>query len=161
MLNWFEKVTDFDAGRDRLRAARYGLIETAGGRFVAIHLHPWPKLISMPEIWPVGERFHARGDADRCFLYYNQPRRMSQFMALKYVTSTRGSSYATLRAALAVLDALAELKRTDAILCDAANTRISDRVLRRFGWEPHAPQRWHRNFIRRFYGSYPSVVIPQ
>jgi hypothetical protein len=23
------------------------------------------------------------------------------------------------------------------------------------GWEPHKPQRWHRNFIRRFYGVYP------
>jgi hypothetical protein len=54
------------------------------------------------------------------------------------------------------LDRIAELKRTDAILCDAANTRLSDRLLRRFGWEPHKPERWRRNFIKRFYGVYPA-----
>ena len=53
------------------------------------------------------------------------------------------------------LDRIAELKRTDAILCDAANLRISDRLLARFGWESHAPGRWSRNFIKRFYGVYP------
>jgi hypothetical protein len=26
---------------------------------------------------------------------------------------------------------------------------MSDRLLARFGWQPHKPQRWHRNFIRR------------
>jgi len=40
-------------------------------------------------------------------------------------------------------------------VCDAANVRLSDRFMARMGWEPHKPQRWHRNFIRRFYGEYP------
>jgi hypothetical protein len=48
----------------------------------------------------------------------------------------------------------------DAIVCDAANLRISERLMKRFGYEPHKPQHWHRNFIRRFYGSYPSVALP-
>ncbi len=30
----------------------------------------------------------------------------------------------------------------------------------RLGWEPHKPQRWHRNFIRRFYGQYPDIALP-
>jgi hypothetical protein len=55
----------------------------------------------------LGTKFLQRGEVDRCLLYYNQPRRMPNFLA-------------------------------------------------RFGWEPHKPQRWHRNFIRRFYGVYPS-----
>ena len=49
--------------------------------------------------------------ADRCLLYYNQPRRMPNFLALKYVVSTSGTSYRTFRAALAALDAIAEMKR--------------------------------------------------
>jgi hypothetical protein len=65
-----------------------------------------------------------------------------------------GTSLATFRAALTALDRLAELKRTDALLCDAANVRISDRLLRRWGWAPHKPQRWRRNYIKRFYGVY-------
>ena len=66
-----------------------------------------------------------------------------------------GTSYRTFRASLKVLDAIAALKQIDAIVCDAANARLSDRFMARQGWEPHKPQRWHRNYIRRFYGEYP------
>jgi hypothetical protein len=151
---WFTTVTDWDAERELLSERRYGVIETAGSALAAVHLRPWPKVISLPELWPVGAAYHARGAADRCLLYYNQPRRFSNFLALKYVVSTHGTSYATFRAALAALDKLAELKGSDAILCDAANTRLSDRLLARLGWSTHKPQRWRRNFIKRFYGVY-------
>ena len=112
-------------------------------------------MAALPEFLPLGPRYHCRGAADRCLLYYNQPRRMPNFLALKYIVSTRGTSYRTFRAALMVLDAIAELKQIDAIVCDAANIRLSDRLMARLGWEPHKPQRWHRNYIRRFYGKYP------
>jgi hypothetical protein len=151
-----DRVVDWAAGRERLRRGRYGVIETRGGRLVEIRLRPWPKLCSWREIWPVGRDYHARGDADRCLLYFNQPRRFSNFIALRYIVTTRGTSYATFRAALDALDDLAELKGVDALLCDAANTRLSDRMLARWGWAAHKPQRWRRNFIKRFYGVYPS-----
>jgi hypothetical protein len=150
-----ETVCDFESGCDRIRTRRYGVIETAGGELQAVHLRPWPKLIAAPEFLPLGSRYHSRGIADRCLLYYNQPRRMRNFLALKYVVSTIGTSYQTFRAALTALDWIAELKQIDAIVCDAANVRLSDRLMGRLGWEPHKPQRWHRNFIRRFYGEYP------
>jgi hypothetical protein len=152
-----QTITDFEAASDQIRAHRFGVIETLGGELRAVHLRPWPKFVSLPELLPLGPRYHARGAADRCLLYYNQPRRMPNFLALKYIVSTKGTSYRTFRAALLVLDAIAELKRTDAIVCDAANFRLSDRLMARLGWEPHKPQRWHRNYIRRFYGSYPKI----
>jgi len=77
---------------------------------------------------------------------------------LKYVVSTAGTSYRTFRTALVVLDAIAGLKQIDAIVCDAANTRLSERLMARLEWAPHKPQRWHRNYIRRFYGVYPQHV---
>lgn len=160
MFSLTETVTDFDAGRNALLRRRYGMIVTRGGRLVAIHLRPWPKLLSMPELWPTGPRYHGAGETDCCRLYYNQPLSSPGYLALKYLVSTPGTSYATLRAALTVLDAVAELKQSDAIVCDAANFRISDRMLARFGWEPLAPRRWHRNYIRRFYGSYPAIALP-
>jgi hypothetical protein len=160
MVAMFEHITDFDSSRERIRARRYGVIETVGGKLCTVRLRPWPKVVSLPEVWPLGPRYHAAGDADRCLLFYNQPWRMPNFLALKYVVSTAGTSYATFRAALTVLDAVAELKRTDAIVCDAGNIRLSDRLMARLGWEPHKPQRWHRNFIRRFYGNYPPMVLP-
>jgi hypothetical protein len=159
-MQWvFKTIVDFDAGLAAIRARRYGVIETAAGKLVAVHLRPWPKLVSLPELWPLGSRYHCGGTADRCLLYYNQPRRMSNFLALKYVVSTHGTSYRTFRAGLIVLDAIAALKQIDAIVCDAANIRLSDRLMARLGWEPHKPERWHRNFIRRFYGQYPADAL--
>ncbi|QDT00110.1 hypothetical protein [Adhaeretor mobilis] len=148
-------VENLDSGSDLLRWKRYGVIVARNGTFEAVHLKAWPKLIAWPEIWPVGSRYHVAGTGDACWLYYNQPRRFSNFLAVKYMVSTRGASLATCQTALRMLDQIAEIKRTDAILCDVTNSRLSDRLLQRFGWEAHRPQRWHRNFIKRFYGSYP------
>ena len=110
-IDWPATITDFHAGRERIRTRRYGVIETVGGRLAAIHLRPWPKLVALPELMPLDPRYHAAGTADRCLLYYNQPWRMPNYLALKYIVSTSGTSYATFRAALKVLDAIAELKR--------------------------------------------------
>lgn len=158
-LRPWQTIDEWQSGQDVLRSRRYGVIETSAGQLVAIHLRPWPKILAWREFWPVGAAYHARGKADRCLLYYNQPGSSSNFLALKYVVSTSGTPYATFRAALTTLDAIAQLKGTDAMVCDASNLRISDRLLSRFGWEPHKPQRWHRNFIKRFYGSYPAAAL--
>jgi hypothetical protein len=152
-----ETIVDISSGREAVRAGRYGVIETFHGQLRAIHLRPWPKLVSLTELLPLGPRYHCRGAADRCLLYYNQPWRMPTFLALRYVVSTSGTSYRTFRAALTVLDQVAAIKRIDAIVCDAGNRRLSDRLMARLGWESHKPQRWHRNYIRRFYGVYPTL----
>jgi hypothetical protein len=150
-------------GRDlaALRRGRYGIIEVRGGRMAAIHLRAWPKVISALEIEWLGSRWHQGRQGDRCLLYYNQPRRFSNFLALTYVVSSRDCTFATIHRAAETLDLVARAKRSDAILCDAWNLRISDRLLARWGWEPHKPTRWHRHFIKRFYGVYPSARTTQ
>src|SRR3954453_14016009 len=156
-MNWpIQTIGDLVTGSERIRAHRYGVIETARGQLRAVHLRPWPKLLAAPELLPLGPKYHQHGESERCLLYYNQPRRMGNFLALKYIVTTVGTSFRTFRAALSALDAIAEIKQIDAIVCDAANVRLSNRVMARLGWEPHKPQRWHRNFIRRFYGVYPT-----
>ncbi|HJT36543.1 MAG TPA: hypothetical protein VJ783_31260 [Pirellulales bacterium] len=152
-MAWLETITDLsDPTRiERLRQARYGVIEMAAGKLLRVRLRPWPKLaLPWDMIW--GDYRHRSAEGDRCWLFYNQPRRLPNFLALKFVVSTRRTTLATFRGALAVLDQVARLKKTDAIVCDAANWRISDRLLARWGWQAHKPQRWHRNFIKRFYG---------
>ena len=163
MYRFGKTIRDLNADRDLLRARSHGIIETVGGELRSVRLRPWPKLASLPELWPLGPRYHARGDADRCLLYFNQPRRLPNYLALRYVVSTQGTSYRTFRAALVVLDSIAEIKQSDAIVCDAGNVRLSERLMARLGWEPHQPSRWHRNYIRRFYGVYPGrgVESPQ
>ena len=154
-----QTVDDLSAAQETLRTGRYGVIETSASRFVAVHLRPWPKLLAWPEFWPVGAAYHVRGQSDRCLLYYNQPRRHLNYLALKYVVTTTGAPFTTIRAALTTLDWIAQIKQSDAILCDAFNPRLSDRILMRQGWAKHRPQRWHRNFIKRFYGEYPEIVV--
>lgn len=153
----FETITDLQAGAETLGARRYGVIETQGGKLESVTLKPWPHLLSLRELWPRPARWRPGGPEDRCRLYYNQPRGHESFLALRYVACTAGASYATFRRALGVLDQIAELKRVDALLCDAANQRISDRFLKRMGWEPHAVAWGRRNYIRRFYGVYPTA----
>jgi hypothetical protein len=150
-------LTDpFGADIDALRRGRYGVIEVAAGRLLAIQLRPWPKLISALEVEWLGRRRHERAPGDRCVLYYNQPRSCPNYLALKYVVSGRDCTLATFRHSLLVLDEVARLKHIDAIVCDAWNERISSRLLARWGWEPHLERRWHRHYIKRFYGVYPA-----
>jgi hypothetical protein len=147
----------FGADVAALRRGRYGVIEVAESELVAIHLRPWPRIISALEIEWLGNRRHERTPGDRCWLYFNQPWRHSNFLALKYVLSLRDCTFATSRRAALALDEVARVKRSDAILCDAWNLRISERLLARWGWEAHNPSRWHRHYIKRFYGQYPRM----
>jgi hypothetical protein len=152
----FERVRDLEGEADVLRRRRYGVIVIEDERLAEIRLRPWPKIISVAEISLLGSRVHDRVTGNRCWLYYNQPLWHSNFLALKYVVSSRGASFKTFRTALLVLDEIARIKRTDALLCEASNLRISDRLLKRWGWESHVASSRRRHFIKRFYGTYPA-----
>ena len=151
----FETITDLAMRAEKLRRRAYGVIEMVDGRFRQVRLRPFPKIISAPEIVLFGERFHRRAHGDRLWLYYNQPWRYPNFLVLKYVVSARKTSFGSLARALDVLDYIARLKQSDAVLCDVGNWRISKKLLACWGWVPHCPSRWHRYYIKRFYGTYP------
>lgn len=155
MLSLCRTILDLESDAPLVRSRRYGLIEAAGGELQAIHLRPWPKVVSLAEIMLWGRWRHERMTGDRCWVYYNQPLLHTNYLALTYTISTRDCSLATAFAAMKTLDEVARIKRSDAILCEAWNLRLSDRFLARYGWEQHKPSRWHRHFIKRFYGVYP------
>jgi hypothetical protein len=58
-----------------------------------------------------------------------------------------------------VLDEIARIKRSDAILAHVSNPQISDRLMWRWGWERHLVQSSKRQFIKRFYGVYPESLL--
>jgi len=150
-MAWFETITDLTAQAETIRQRRYGVIETANGQFERLVFRPWPKLATMPDVvsLPFLQRRPVAGN--RCWLYFNQPLQHSNFLALKYVVSSQDCTLATFRKSLKVLDEIARIKKSDALLTDAANGRISDRLATRWGWEAHCPSRWHRHYIKRFY----------
>ena len=150
MRSLFETVTDLAAGADVVRARSYGMIEARQGRFARLVYRPWPRRVTWLGARVVGEWRRRFAPGDVCRLYFNRPRRFPQFLSVAFVLSGREASFATFRAAVTALDEVARLVGSDALLCDASNARISDRLLARWGWEPHAPSAWHRNFIKRF-----------
>lgn len=155
MAPLFETVTDLADGAQVLRRRAYGVIEVFAGQFRRVRLRPYPKIITAAEILLFGGWYHHHRQGDRLWLYYNQARRFPNFLVLKYVVSARQTSFGTLTRALAVLDEIARLKRSDALLCDVGNWRVSTKLLGRWGWQPHCPSRWHRHYIKRFYGELP------
>jgi hypothetical protein len=156
MYRPFQTVTNLTEQAAVLRDRRYGVVEMSSGRLVGIHLRPWPKLISLAEVWCFGGSAHHRVRGDRCWLYYNQPLSCPNYLALPYVVSSREGSLASFRGALLVLDEIARIKRTDAIVCDVTNARISNRLMNRWGWERHVLHSPRRHYIKRFYGVYPA-----
>ncbi|MBN2475391.1 MAG: hypothetical protein JXB62_12340 [Pirellulales bacterium] len=161
----FDIVTDLHEGEDLLRGRRYGVIEVVDGRFRRVVLRPFPKLISAPGILLCGGSYHRFFAGDRLWLYYNQPRRFPSFLALKYVVSARQTTMGSLSRALAVLDEIARIKQSDALLCDVGNWRITTKLIARWGWVPHCPSRWHRHYIKRLYpgdrAMSPSHTLPE
>jgi hypothetical protein len=151
-----DAITGLSRQSDALRRRRYGVIEVIDGRFQRVLLRPWPKVLVGPEVLWLGKWLHRRRRGDRILFYYNQPWRFPNFLALAYTLSARETSMRSLRVGLQALDEIARLKRSDALLCDVGNGRISERFMRHWGWEPHCPAAWrHRHFIKRFYGTYP------
>jgi hypothetical protein len=153
----FASIADLTHNAEALIRHRYGVIEVVDGQFQRVLIRPWPKILVGPEVLWFGQWLHQRRRGDRLLIYYNQPRRFSNYLALAYAFSSQKTWMRTIRVGLEALDEIARLKQSDALLCDVGNWRISDRFMRRWGWEPHCPRSWwHRHYIKRFYGTYPT-----
>ncbi|MCU0962610.1 MAG: hypothetical protein MUF48_21140 [Pirellulaceae bacterium] len=152
----FETARDLREHADMLRRRAYGVIVMQAGRLQAVHLRPCPKLLASRDLVGPGRQLGPHASQDTCWLYYNQPCRHPRFLALKYIVSSPHATFSTFRGALVVLDEIARLKHTDAIVAEVRNLRISDRLLHRWGWERHLPASRRRHYIKRFYGVYPA-----
>jgi len=158
----FETVTDLESDRDVLKNRAYGVIEVCDQELKAIHLRPYPKLISIAEIkWGNFWKKRSQSSKDRVLLYYNQPIMHRNFLALKYFVSDNKSSLASIAISLSVLDYIASVKRIGAVLTEITNDRIKDRHLQHFGWEEHLQHQRGRHWIKRFYGQYPETFLFQ
>lgn len=153
---FFTTLTSLNAANAEIvRARRYGYFDVVDERLARVVFRPWPKITSIPDVLLFGEGWHRRRRGNWMRVYFNQPRRASNFLAVTYVRSTRDCTYANALAAARILDEIARIKASDALICDVGFSRISDRLLERWGWSPLSKRRFHRNYIKRFYGQYP------
>lgn len=159
-MSWFDSENDLSDPDGKIFCRAYGIIVIENGQFQQVRFKPWPKIISSFEVNHFGEKTHTQSEAiDRCTLYYNQPFFHKNFLALKYVVSNRGTSFRSFRLATKILDEVAQIKRSDALVCEVSNLRISDRLLSRWGWQEHLQNNSGRHFIKRFYGKYPPSLF--
>jgi len=153
-----ETVRDIAANQERIRKRPYGVIEARDGKFVRILLKPWPKYGNLLEAHWLKSMKSKRHQKDVCRLYYNQPMGHRNFLTLSYVESSLNTSLKTAYATANVLNQVAFIKRSDALLAEVSNEKISDRFLIRRGWERHMEHKRHRHWIKRFYGTYPAIA---
>jgi hypothetical protein len=142
--------------RQLLFRRKVGRIVTQRGRLEAIYGRWWPHWGSMLQVqWDTRARALQQ---DRCELFYHQPTAAPGFLTLAYVHSGPRTSLGTFYAATLVLDEIARLKDSLAIVAHVTNLRISDRLLERWGWEAHCPHWSGRHFIKRLYGKHPVIA---
>src|SRR5580700_2857140 len=110
-MGLFQSTADLSAGAEVLRRRRFGVIEVIDGRFRRVLLRPWPTVLVGPEVVWLGQWMHQRRSGDRLLLYYNQPWRFPNFLALIYALSSRQTSVRSVRVGLEALDEIARLKQ--------------------------------------------------
>lgn len=126
-----------------------GRIHVRGGVLTAIESRWLPGLASTMQIWFDSRTRQSR--TDHCYLDYRASRRVPGYLTLEYIRCRPGTSYASFRESLRVLDAIAHQRQALAIFAHVGTTRISDRLLKRFGWQQHAAKLGGRQWIKRFY----------
>jgi hypothetical protein len=155
LVGWgLQPITCLETQRELLRSRSSGMIVAEAGELLRIEGRWWAK---RPTIWRVMlDRYFRPFHGDRCQLYYHLPRSSPGFIALDYLVSGSGTSLKTVAMALQVLDRIAEIRKSDAIVAHLSNSRVSSRLLKRLGWERHLGGATSPHVIRRFYGRYPS-----
>lgn len=151
----YETVTDINAEAEVVRRRRFGVIEAVDGEFRRVIFRPWPKWISIPEVLFLSAWIHRRRRRDRCLLYFDQSWRQPNYLAVKYLLTYGGTSYASVVAARRAVDDVARVKGSDALVCQVSNKRLNGRIMKRWGWEPLNDSPRCTLYVRRFYGEYP------
>lgn len=140
---------------DAVARWRAGTIVTASGRLVHARQRWMRYKASQLRVW--WDKNHRERSIDRCQLFFHQAPGAPDFLVVGYVAGGEKCSLSTFYCALVALDEIARIKGSHAIVAEATNSRLSDRLFRRWGWERHCLNLRGRHYIKRFYGKYPSI----
>ena len=111
----------------------------------------------MAQVW--WQIKYGRTDDDLVWLDYHQPLGIPRFLTLDYVRSGTQAGYRSFLAAINLLNEIARIRSAQAIVAHVSNGKISDRFLRRQGWQQHMNDWNGRHWIRRFYDGYPQSTL--
>lgn len=148
-------ITDLSTNTQRVIGWHAGRIVTRHQSLSRIERRWLPYRASRARVW--WDRHRSTAQSDHCELFFHHPLGNSDFLVLGYVHSGPGTSLGTFYCATLVLDRIAQLKGSHAIVAELTNERLSDRLLKRWGWQRHCLQWRGRHYIKRFYGYYPEL----
>ena len=140
-------------GAEKIRRWRFGRIVMRAGKLVEIQRRLHCGSVSVAQVW--WQARYGRREDDVCWLDYHQPWGMPGFLTLDYVRAGTKAGYRSLAGAANVLDEIARIRGSSAIVAHVTNAGITDRFLRRLGWQRHLEDWDGRHWIRRFYEGYP------
>ncbi len=152
-----QQTSDPERDAVAIRRWRCARIVMRDGRLEAIRKRRTVGSVSVAEVW-LRTRF-TRPQGDVCSIDYHQPLGMPAFLTLDFIHSGVGTRAKTFLGACRVLDEVARIRGTLAIVAHVTNTSISDRLLQRMGWTRHQPNWSGRHWIRRFYDGYPESTL--
>lgn len=140
-----------------LAPPRIGRVLVRQGRFQSLDPLWISRRKSLSQVW--WHKRHRRAGSDKFELYYTATRRPQGFVTVDFIYSGQAAGLSSLFGALAVLDVIAQSREALAIVAHIGNRRISQRLLRRCGWEPHAANLGENHWIKRFYAGYPRIDL--
>jgi hypothetical protein len=87
---------------------------------------------------------------DECRFYYSFPHSVPGYMSLLYVHAGEKTSYRTFRQGIVAMDTIARWRKSQAIVCQVTNSRLTHRMMTRWGYVRHAENIGDNHYIRRF-----------
>lgn len=150
-------VSDPVSGAAQIRRWRCGRIVMQAGQLVEIQHRLICGSVSVAQVW--WQAKYGRNDDEICWLDYHAPLSAPGFLTLDYIRSGTLAGYKSFIGACHVLDDIARVRSSVAIVAHVTNGSISDRLLSRVGWEQHMPNWSGRHWIRRFYDGYPESSL--
>ena len=134
-----------------------GTIDFPKFELVAIQRRLLCGRVSVAQVW--WQATYGRSDNEVCWLDYHQPVGMPAFLTLDYIRSGKSAGIKSFIGACKILDEIARIRGTQAIVAHVTNQSITDRLLTRLGWQQHMEEWNGRHWIRRFYDGYPESVV--
>ena len=152
-----DSISDLHAGVAKIESWRCGRIVMRQGKLVSVQHRLLCGSASIAQVW--WQARYGRADNDICWLDYHQPFGMPAFLTLDYIRAGKSAGIKSFIGACKILDEVAKIRGTQAIVAHVTNHAISDRLLARLGWQQHL-ENWNgRHWIRRFYDGYPDSVV--
>ena len=140
-------ITQLDVAMNRLQAIRYAEVVLRKGHFVAIYPRWWPRIASHWDAWK--DSYLRPLNREECRVYYSFPMGSPDYMAINYVVAGPSTSYSTLMRAMMTINTIATSRNASGIVCQATNSRLTERLMSRWGFEKHALSLGDDHYIKR------------